>query len=85
MHVSNSVSLRQQLNIILGKVNADRVMTCFNGVELTLPTSSILEIKKQHQAIIKDSENGMSCGDIAVKYSMTYQQARRIIYQIYAF
>ena len=56
MHVSNSVSLRQQLNIILGKVNADRVMTCFNGVELTLPTSSILEIKKQHQAGLQDHE-----------------------------
>ncbi len=85
LHVSNSVMLRQQFNVILGQWNANKVLSHFNDVDLTLPSYSILETKKRHQAIIKDARNGMSCGDVAVKYEMTYQQARRIIYEICSF
>ncbi len=82
LHVSDNVKLRQQLNIILGQWNTNKVLSHFNGVDLTLPTYSTLETKKRNQAILKDAQNGMSCSDVAVKYEMTYQQARRIIYEI---
>lgn len=79
LHVSNSIRSRQRLNVIVGKDNAEKIIFDYQGIALTLPMLSSLEIKKRHQAIIKDFENGMSQRDIAMKYDLTDRQVRRII------
>lgn len=79
LHVSNSDRSRKRLNIIVGEENAGKMIAHFDGVTLTLPMLSSLEIRKRHQAIIADVRNGMSHRDIAMKYDLTDRQVRRII------
>ncbi|WP_297325654.1 Mor transcription activator family protein [Nitrosomonas sp.] len=79
LHISNSVRSRQRLTVIVGEDNAEKIIFNYQGVALTLPMLSSLEIKKRHQSIIKDFENGMSQRDIAMKYDLTDRQVRRII------
>lgn len=79
LHVSNSGRSRKRLNIIVGAENAGKMIFNFNGVTLTLPMLSSLEIKKRHHAIIADAKNGISQRDIAMKYDLTDRQVRRII------
>jgi len=79
LHVSNSDRSRKRLNIIIGEENAEKMIFHFDGVGLTLPVLSSLEIKKRHQAIIEDAKKGMSQRDIAMKYDLTDRQVRRII------
>lgn len=70
---------RKRLTIIVGEENAAKMIFHFDGVKLTLPMLSSLEIKKRHQAIIEDAKKGMSHRDIAMKYDLTDRQVRRII------
>lgn len=79
LHVSNSERSRKRLTIIVGEENATKMIFHFDGVALTLPMLSSLEIKKRHQAIIEDAKKGMSQRDIAMKYDLTDRQVRRII------
>jgi len=79
LHISNSVRSRQRLNVIVGENLAEKVIFHYQGISLTLPMLSSLEIRKRHQAIIQDHENGMSNRDIALKYDLTDRQVRRII------
>jgi len=79
LHISNSERSRKRLNIIVGEENAAKLIFHFDGVALTLPMLSSLEIRKRHQAIIADAKSGMSHRDIAMKYDLTDRQVRRII------
>lgn len=79
LHISNSTRSRQRLNIIVGQENAEKIITNYQGIALTLPMLSSIQIKKRHQAIIQDFENGMSQRNIAMKYDLTDRQVRRII------
>ena len=79
LHISSSDRSRQRLNIVIGEENTGKMIFNFNGVTLTLPRLSSLEIKKRHQAIIADAKNGISQRGIAMKYDLTDRQVRRII------
>ena len=79
LHISNSERSRQRLSVIVGEDQAEKVIFHYQGLALTLPMLSSLEIKKRHQAIIQDFENGMSKRHMAMKYDMTDRQVRRII------
>lgn len=79
LYVSNSDGSRKRLTIIVGEENAKNMIFHFDGVKLTLPMLSSLEIKKRHQAVIEDAKKGMSQRDIAMKYDLTERNVRRII------
>lgn len=79
LHISNSTRSRQRLNVIVGEDLAEKIIFHYQGIALTLPMLSSLEIRKRHQAIINDHTNGMSNRDIALKYDLTDRQVRRII------
>lgn len=79
LYVSNSDGSRKRLTIIVGEENAKNMIFHFDGVKLTLPMLSSLEIKKRHQAVIEDAKKGMSQRDIAMKYDLTERNVRLII------
>lgn len=82
LHVFDSDRSRQRLNIIVGEDSAEKIIFNYQGMTLTLPKLSSLEINKRHQAIIHDYKIGMSQREIAMKYDLTDRQVRNIIFKL---
>ena len=79
LHISNSQRSRQRLNVIVGEDSAEKIIFNYQGIALTLPMLSSLEIKRRHLEIIEDFKSGMSQRGIAMKYDLTDRQVRRIV------
>jgi len=78
LHISNSERSLQRLTVVVGSVNARKIITHFQGELITMPKLCSHATAKRHQSIINDLSQGMTEREVAIKYDMTGRAVRRI-------
>jgi hypothetical protein len=70
----------EQLELLIGKENAEKVFKFFEGMSMYFPKN--IGLKEQHEKIYRELCNGASYTAVSIKYGYTKSYIRKIQHKI---